>query len=78
MTVGAAGDTTNVNIDLIVMLAARNRLPAVYTFKFHGPRGRSHILWIVAADHYRQAALYVDRSFAVPSRTTSRSKLLEA
>ena len=36
--------TTSVNSDLIITLAARNRLPAVYNFKFHRPRGRSHVL----------------------------------
>ena len=53
--------TTSVNSDLIITLAARNRLPAVYTFKFMVRAGGLMSYGIVAADHYRQAALYVDR-----------------
>jgi len=53
--------TTNANIDLIITLAARNRLPAVYNFKFHVRAGALMSYGIVAADHYRQAAYYVDR-----------------
>jgi putative ABC transport system substrate-binding protein len=53
--------TTNVNTDLIITLAARNRLPAVYNFKYHVRAGGLMSYGIVAADHYRQAALYVDR-----------------
>jgi putative ABC transport system substrate-binding protein len=53
--------TTNVNIDLIITLAARNRLPAVYSFKYHVRAGGLMSYGIVAADHYRQAAFYADR-----------------
>jgi putative ABC transport system substrate-binding protein len=53
--------TTNVNTDLIITLAARNRLPAVYNFKYHVRAGGLMSYGIVAADHYRQAALYVNR-----------------
>ena len=53
--------TTNVNIDLIIKLAARHRLPAVYTAKFHVRAGGLMSYGIVAADHFQQAALYVDR-----------------
>ena len=53
--------TTVVNNDLIITLAARNRLPAVYNFKFQVRAGGLMSYGIVPADHYRQAALYVDR-----------------
>ena len=50
-----------VNYKLIIALAARNRLPAVYTFKFIVRDGALMSYGIVSADHYRQAAYYVDR-----------------
>jgi len=46
---------------LISTLAARNRLPAVYSFKFMVGEGALMSYGIVSADHYRQAAFYVDR-----------------
>ena len=53
--------TTFVNYKLIIALAARNRLPAVYNFKFMVREGALMSYGIVSADHYRQAAFYVDR-----------------
>lgn len=53
--------TTTVNRDLIIALAARNHIPAVYNFKFQVRAGGLMSYGIVAADHYRQAAFYVDR-----------------
>ena len=53
--------TTNFNSDLIIMLAARYRLPAVYNFKYQVRAGGLMSYGIVAADHYRQAALYADQ-----------------
>ena len=53
--------TANVNVDLIITLAARNRLPAVYNSKYRVQAGGLMSYGIVAADHYRQAAYYVDR-----------------
>ena len=53
--------TTTVNSNLIITLAARNRLPAVYTFKYMVRAGGLMSYGIVTADHYRQAALYVDQ-----------------
>jgi putative tryptophan/tyrosine transport system substrate-binding protein len=53
--------TTSVNGDLIVALAARNRLPTVYNFKYMVRAGGLMSYGIVSADHYRQAALYVDQ-----------------
>ena len=54
-------NTTTVNHKLIIALAARNRLPAAYTFKFMVQAGALMSYGIVSADHYRQAAFYVDR-----------------
>jgi putative tryptophan/tyrosine transport system substrate-binding protein len=53
--------TTSGNHKLIITLAARNRLPAVYNFKFMVREGALMSYGIVSADHYRQAAFYVDR-----------------
>jgi ABC-type uncharacterized transport system substrate-binding protein len=54
-------NTTTVNHKLITTLAARHRLPAVCTFKFMVQAGALMSYGIVSADHYRQAAFYVDR-----------------
>jgi putative ABC transport system substrate-binding protein len=54
-------NTTTLNGDLIITLAARNRIPAVYSFKFQVRAGGLMSYGIVSADHYRQAAFYVDR-----------------
>src|SRR3974390_2173910 len=53
--------TISANHDLIVTLAARNHLPAVYSFKFVIQAGGLMSYGIVSADHYRQGAFYVDR-----------------
>jgi len=53
--------TANVNVDLIITLAARHRLPAVYNYKYQVRAGGLMSYGIVAADHYRQAAFYADR-----------------
>jgi ABC-type uncharacterized transport system substrate-binding protein len=53
--------TTNINHALIITLAARNRLPTVYNSKFAVHAGGLMSYGIVSADHYRQAAFYVDR-----------------
>jgi ABC-type uncharacterized transport system substrate-binding protein len=53
--------TTTFNSDLIVALAARYRVPAVYNFKYQVRAGGLMSYGIVAADHYRQAAFYVDQ-----------------
>ena len=53
--------TTSTNHALIITLAARNRIPAVYNFKFMVQAGALMSYGIVSADHYRQAAFYVDR-----------------
>jgi len=57
----APDSTTNVNTDLIVKLAARNRVPAVYTNKFFVAAGGLMSYGIVSVDQYRQAASYVDK-----------------
>jgi putative ABC transport system substrate-binding protein len=53
--------TIAANHDLIVTLAARNHSPAVYNFKFVVQAGGLMSYGIVSADHYRQAAFYVDQ-----------------
>ena len=53
--------TANVNVDLIITLAARHRLPAVYNSKYRVQAGGLMSYGIVYADHYRQAAYYVDQ-----------------
>jgi len=53
--------TTSVNSNHIVALAARFRVPAVYSFKYIVRAGGLMSYGIVATDHYRQAALYVDQ-----------------
>jgi putative ABC transport system substrate-binding protein len=53
--------TTTANSDLIIALAARNRLPAVYTFKYMVHAGGLMSYGIATIEHYRQAASYVDQ-----------------
>ena len=48
--------TTFINRDLIITLAARNRLPAVYCFESIVEAGGFMSYGIVGADYYRQAA----------------------
>jgi putative tryptophan/tyrosine transport system substrate-binding protein len=47
--------------DLIIALAARHRLPAVYAFRFFAQNGGLISYGNVAADAFRQAATYIDR-----------------
>jgi putative ABC transport system substrate-binding protein len=53
--------TTSINRDLITALAARYHLPAVYSNRFFVDAGGLMSYGVVFADHYRQAASYVDR-----------------
>ena len=57
----APDSTTNVNSDLIIGLAARYRLPAIYTNKFFVVAGGLMSYGVIAVEQYRQAASYVDR-----------------
>ena len=52
--------TTN-HRDLIIALAARHRLPAVYPFRFFAASGGLMSYGSDLADVYRRAASYVDR-----------------
>ena len=52
--------TTTINRNLIITLAARNRLPAIYNMKIMAQAGGLISYGIVSADHYRQGAFYVD------------------
>jgi putative ABC transport system substrate-binding protein len=47
--------------DLIIALAARHRLPAVYPYRFFATSGGLISYGIDQPDTYRQAASYVDR-----------------
>jgi putative ABC transport system substrate-binding protein len=53
--------TTSIHRDLIIALAARYRLPAIYANRFFVDAGGLMSYGVVFADHYRQAASYVDR-----------------
>ena len=53
--------TTNVNSDLIITLAARHRLPAIYSNRFFVVAGGLMSYGVVAVEQYRQAAWYVDQ-----------------
>jgi ABC-type uncharacterized transport system substrate-binding protein len=55
-------DTTGVrNRDLIIALAARHRLPAVYPFQFYVADGGLMSYGVDQVEMFRQAASYVDR-----------------
>lgn len=57
----APDSTTNVNSDLIIALAARHRLPAIYSNKFFVAAGGLMSYGVIAIEQYRQAASYVDQ-----------------
>src|SRR5215472_1227647 len=52
---------TALHRDLIIALAARHRLPAVYPYRFFATRGGFISYGVDLAEHYRQAAGYIDR-----------------
>jgi putative ABC transport system substrate-binding protein len=56
-----ADATTNVHQDLIVSLAARHRLPAVYSRRSFVENGGLMSYGIIDADQFRLAGMYVDR-----------------
>ena len=49
------------NSDLIVSLAARYRLPAIYPFAFYAKQGGLISYGFDAADQFRQGAIYADK-----------------
>ena len=53
--------TTDNKRDLIISLAARDRLPAVYPYRFFVNAGGLMSYGVVNADQYRQGATYVDQ-----------------
>jgi len=53
--------TTHSNRALIISLAAKHRLPTVYTFPFYVTEGGLASYGVDVVDVYRQAATYVDR-----------------
>ena len=56
-----SGTTAIVHRDLIITLAARHRLPAVYPFRYYVAGGGLIAYGPDAIDEYRRAADYVDR-----------------
>jgi putative ABC transport system substrate-binding protein len=52
---------TFANSDLIVALASRHRLPAIYPFAFYAQAGGLISYGFDAADQFRQGAAYVDK-----------------
>ena len=55
------GSASAVDSDLIIALAARYKLPAVYTFRYEVSRGGLICYGPDRIDQYRRAAGYVDR-----------------
>ena len=53
--------TTGTNRDLIIRLAARHRLPAVYSYRYIVAEGGLASYGVDVGDLYRRAATYVDR-----------------
>jgi putative tryptophan/tyrosine transport system substrate-binding protein len=53
--------TTTINRDLIIKLAARHRLPAIYNGRVFVAAGGLMSYGFIYGDQYRQAASYVDR-----------------
>jgi ABC-type uncharacterized transport system substrate-binding protein len=53
--------STAIRRDLIIALAARHRLPAVYAFRYHATSGGLISYGPNTVDPYRRAAGYVDR-----------------
>jgi putative tryptophan/tyrosine transport system substrate-binding protein len=53
--------TTTINRDLIIKLAARHRLPAIYNGRVFVAAGGLMSYGFIYGDQYRQAAFYVDR-----------------
>jgi putative ABC transport system substrate-binding protein len=52
---------TSVHRELIVTLAARHRLPAIYPLRSFATSGRLASYGVENLDQYRRAALYIDR-----------------
>jgi ABC-type uncharacterized transport system substrate-binding protein len=53
--------TTHTNRELIISLAAKHRLPAIYTFPFYVTEGGLASYGVDVVDLYRRAATYIDR-----------------
>jgi putative ABC transport system substrate-binding protein len=52
---------TKINLDLIVSLAARNRVPTIYPYRFMVDAGGLISYGIDGSDLYRRAPTYIDR-----------------
>jgi putative ABC transport system substrate-binding protein len=53
--------TATLHRDLIIALAARHRIPAVYPYSYHATQGGLASYGIDVKDQWRRAASYVDR-----------------
>ena len=53
--------TTSVHSNLIIELAARHRLPAVYPYRYYAQAGGILAYSSNVAEEYRRAASYIDR-----------------
>lgn len=73
---------TNEHRDLVVSLADRHRLPAVYAFRYFADRGGLLSYGIDVVDQYRRAGVYVDRILKgakpsdLPSQQPSKFELV--
>src|SRR5207245_1940425 len=52
---------SNVHRALLIALAAKHRLPAIYSYRYFVAEGGLTSYGVDPADQYRQAASYVDR-----------------
>src|SRR5207244_12565719 len=59
--IAGSGSQVLVHRDLIVALAARHHLPAVYPYRSHVMSGGLISYGADQVDHFRRAAAYVDR-----------------
>jgi len=55
--------TTNTRYELIIAVAARHRVPAIYAFRYQAMGGGLISYGVDIADLFRGAAVYVDRIF---------------
>ena len=68
------GTSTGFHRKLIIELAARYGLPAVYPFRYYPTSGGMISYGPDSVDPYRRAAAYIDRSSRVRSRPTCRCR----
>jgi putative ABC transport system substrate-binding protein len=71
----ASSPSAAVHRDLIIGLAARHRLPAVYSFRYYVTSGGLIAYWPDPKDPFRSAAGYVDRILRGANPATCRCRL---